>query len=204
MTTVPEIRAVRAKDRLQRHDQRDAYSSPWSLGTRVKMAVWTMVWTLLFRPTPKPARAWRIFLLRLFGAQINGSVYVAASTIIKVPWNLRMEHRACLGPGVELYNLAPVTVGEAATVAQHAYFCGGTHDLADPALPLLTGPIEIGANAFIGAKAFLMPGVVVGEGAVVGACSVVIDDVPAWMVCAGNPCKPIRKREVRKAQEEHA
>ena len=39
-----------------------------------------------------------------------------------------------------------------------------------------------------------MPGVVVGEGAVVGAASVVVRDVAAWSVVAGNPAKPVGSR----------
>jgi len=43
------------------------------------------------------------------------------------------------------------------------------------------------------------PGVTIGEGAVIGARSVVTRDVPAWMVCAGHPCVPIKERKVADA-----
>jgi acetyltransferase-like isoleucine patch superfamily enzyme len=42
----------------------------------------------------------------------------------------------------------------------------------------------------------------VGEGAVVGACSIVTKDVPPWTVCAGNPCRVIRPRELDRAPRE--
>jgi acetyltransferase-like isoleucine patch superfamily enzyme len=35
-------------------------------------------------------------------------------------------------------------------------------------------------------------GVTVGEGCVIGSGSVVTRDMPAWTVCAGVPCRPIR------------
>lgn len=44
----------------------------------------------------------------------------------------------------------------------------------------------------IGANSTLLPGVVIGAGALVGAGSVVVKDVPAGMVVAGNPARPIR------------
>ena len=53
------------------------------------------------------------------------------------------------------------------------------------------GYIEIGRNAFIGGGTSMAPRVRVGEGAVVGAGSVVIRDVPAGRVHAGNPAREL-------------
>jgi putative colanic acid biosynthesis acetyltransferase WcaF len=181
-------------DRLTRLTQADPYSSPWTVSHRIRVLVWTVVWAVLFRPTPKPLSPWRVLLLRLFGCKVAGRPFVAASAVIRQPWNLTLEHRACLGPGSEVYNLGPVAIREGATVAQHAYLCAGTHDFADPALPLVVGPIEVGARAFIGARAFVLPGVVVGARAVVGACAVVTRDVPADAVVAGNPARVVGER----------
>ena len=55
----------------------------------------------------------------------------------------------------------------------------------------ILGYIEIGANAFIGGGSTLAPMVKVGDGAVVGAGSVVIRDIPAGKVHAGNPAREI-------------
>ena len=55
----------------------------------------------------------------------------------------------------------------------------------------ILGYIEIGRNAFIGGGATLAPMVKVGDGALVGAGSVVIRDVPAGRVHAGNPAREI-------------
>ena len=55
----------------------------------------------------------------------------------------------------------------------------------------ILGYIEIGANAFIGGGATLAPMVKVGDGALIGAGSVVIRDVPAGKVFAGNPAREI-------------
>jgi putative colanic acid biosynthesis acetyltransferase WcaF len=52
----------------------------------------------------------------------------------------------------------------------------------------------IGENAWLASEVFVGPGVTVGELAVVGARSVVMRDQPARMVCAGNPCRPLRQR----------
>jgi putative colanic acid biosynthesis acetyltransferase WcaF len=39
--------------------------------------------------------------------------------------------------------------------------------------------------------------VTIGEGAVIGARSLVTKSMPAWTVCAGSPCKPLKKRIIR-------
>ncbi len=185
------------KARLQIHEQGDAYSSPWGLRTRLLGGLWHIVWLSLFRPTPKPLRAWRVFLLKLFGARIRGVVFVDATTRIRMPWNLRMDARSCLGPHADVYNLAPVVLRKRCTVAQHVSICTGTHDISSRRLPLVTGPVEIGEDVFVGLRAVVLPGVRIGEGAVIGAGSVVTRDVPEWMIFAGNPARAVRKREMR-------
>lgn len=175
--------------------QATAYVSPWSRRDLVLMALWRMVRLFLFRPTPKPFRAWRVFLLRLFGARITGTVFVAASARVRIPWLLEMRDRACLGDGVDAYNLGPLLLKERCTVAQDVMLCGGTHDFSSRRLPLVVGQITVGADAFIGARAIVLPGVTIGEGAVVGAGAVARKDVEPMDIVAGNPARVIGRRE---------
>jgi putative colanic acid biosynthesis acetyltransferase WcaF len=181
--------------RLSTLEQETFYSSPWSIAMRLRMALWEVAWLLLCRWTPKPLRPWRIAVLRLFGAKTEGIVFVASSARIKMPWNLTMEARSCIGAYAQIYNLAPVTLGERATVAQEVYVCCGTHKFDDPALPLVVGPIHIGPDAFLGARAFIHLGVSIGAGAMVGACSVVTRDVEPWTISVGNPSRFIKHRK---------
>src|SRR5262249_2658939 len=102
--------AAGPRGRLRTMAQISAYDSPWSLRSRLKLVLWMIVSATLFHTTPKPLYRWRVLLLRLFGAKIRGHVFVASSAVVKMPWNLTMENRACLSPSCELYNLAPVTL----------------------------------------------------------------------------------------------
>jgi putative colanic acid biosynthesis acetyltransferase WcaF len=179
---------------LKTFEQKTAYDSPWTLGQRVGMLVWDGVWRVFCSWTPKPMNPWRLFVLRCFGAQLQGVPFVHSRARIQIPWNLRMHHRACLGDRANAYSLAEITIEEAATVAQEVYLCTGTHDFSSPALPLQTSPIRVGAGAFIGVRAIILPGVTLGRGAIVGAGAVVTRDVPDNMIVAGYPAKPIRQR----------
>ena len=164
------------------------------MGDRIKMLFWEWTWTLLCSWTPKPLNPWRLLVLRVFGTRINGVPFVHQRARIQIPWNLVLHHRACLGDRANAYSLGKIEICEGATIAQEAYLCTGTHDFANPAMPLQVGSIQIGKDAFVGARAMVLPGVTVGHQAVVGAQSVVTHDVEASTIVAGSPAKTIGMR----------
>jgi len=175
-------------------DQASAYASPWSVGDRIRMLLWSGAWTIFCRWTPKPLNPWRLLILKLFGARLSGTPFVHSRARIQIPWTLVMQHRACLGDGANAYSLADIVIEEGATIAQEAYLCAGTHDFSVVEIPLQTAPVRVGAHAFVGARAFVLPGVTIGMGAIVGACSVVTKSVEENAIVAGNPAKVIGKR----------
>jgi len=61
--------------------------------------------------------------------------------------------------------------------------------------------VTIGHDVWIGHGAVVMPGIRIGNGAVIGANSVVTSDVPAFMIVAGVPARPIRPRFASGAAE---
>ena len=52
-------------------------------------------------------------------------------------------------------------------------------------------PITIGDNVWIGGRAIIHPGVTIGDHAVISAGAVVMNDVPASAVVAGNPARAV-------------
>ena len=114
-----------------------------------------------------------------------------------MPWNLEIGDWSSIGEHAYIYNLGRIVIGSKTTISHRAHLCAGTHDYSNPTLPLLKPRIYIGDQAWICADAFIGPGVNIGEGAVVGARSVVIKDVEAWTVVAGNPAKRVRDRVLK-------
>lgn len=55
------------------------------------------------------------------------------------------------------------------------------------------GAVVIENNVWIGDKATILAGVTIGEGSIVGANAVVVNDVPAHVVVAGNPAKIVKR-----------
>ena len=174
--------------------QTSAYASPWTGRERILRILWELCWFLFCSWTPKPANAWRLFWLRMFKARIYGTPFVHQRARIAIPWNLTLHDRACLGDRANAYTLGEIEIGPRATVAQEVYLSTGSHDFSIPSIPLVTGKITIGEDAFVGARAFIMPGITVGARSVIGACSVLTRDVPEDVFAAGNPCRVLRPR----------
>ena len=160
----------------------------WGIGQ------WAMVLS------PRPMFGFRRLVLRLFGAKVGRHVHVYSSTRIYMPWNVEIGDWASVGEDAFLYSLGKITIGPQVTISYRAHVCAGTHDLRDPALPLLKPPVVIQANTWIGTEAFIGPGVTVGEGAVVGARAVVVKDVPALHIVVGNPAKSVGLRTLARTR----
>jgi putative colanic acid biosynthesis acetyltransferase WcaF len=150
-------------------------ASPWSLQMRCKLLAWECCWFFCCKWTPKPANKWRLCILRLFGATIQGRPFVHQRARIQIPWNIELQDRSCIGDRTHLYSLDRIVVGERSIIAQEAYLCTGTHSLSHPNKPLKTAPIHIGSDVFIGARAFIFPGVRLIDSTVIGACEVIRD-----------------------------
>ena len=174
------------------------YRSDFTAAAKLRRFAWEVVWLLAFRPTPRwTLHGWRRFLLRSFGAQVGAGCRIAPSCRVWAPWNLLMGEFSALGDGVDCYSMGLITLGSKVAVSQRSFLCAGSHDVRSLSRPLVTGPIVIEDHVWIAAECFVHPDVVIREGAVIGARSVVIKEIPAWSICAGNPCRKIRDRVVK-------
>ena len=172
-----------------------------SARNRLARLAWSIVRATLFRPSPRPLHAWRAFLLRLFGARIGPHARIYPRVDIWAPWNLVCEDVVAVADEAIIYNPAPVHLGSHCVISQQAYLCGASHDLRDPAFPMIWAPIRIGAYAWVCARATVQMGVEVGEGAVLALGAVATRDLDAWTVYAGVPAKPVGRRPRKDASE---
>lgn len=163
-------------------------------------ALWSIIWTVCASWLPRSiGSGWKRLLLRSFGARIAPTAVVYSSAKVYYPANLVMDDYACLASDVDCYNVASVHIGKFATVSQGAFLCTASHDIASPEHVLITAPIVVGDQAWIGAGAFVGMGVVVAEGSVVGARAALFKSTGPWDVVGGNPAKFIKKRVIKDA-----
>lgn len=141
-------------------------------------------------------------LVNLYGCEIGAETKIGAFVEIR--------KTARIGPRCKIQAFAfipeGVTVGEGVFIGPHVCF---TNDLFPRAINLdgtLQGAEDwtilqtrVGRGASIGANATLLCGLTIGEFALIGAGAVVLDDVPAYAVVAGNPARVIG--DVRTRQE---
>jgi putative colanic acid biosynthesis acetyltransferase WcaF len=169
------------------------FKNPHSLGNKVARLLWSIVWLLLFRPTPRFFGVWRTMLLRLFGARI-GKSRVHSSARVWAPWKLSIGDHVFVDERVYLYNAYGIEIGDRVVISLGSFLCTASHDHAVTTFPLIGGKITVGSDSWIAADAFVAPGVTVGQGAVVAARAVVVKDVPPWSIVGGNPAKHIKAR----------
>jgi acetyltransferase-like isoleucine patch superfamily enzyme len=119
--------------------------------------------------------------------EIGDDVSVGSHTVI--------EHHVRIGDGARIHSNAFIpeysVIDAGAWVGPNAVLTNATYPLSANAKRDLRGP-HLHRGAKIGANVTLLPGIVVGEDALVGAGSVVVRDVPAGAVVAGNPARIIR------------
>lgn len=172
----------------------------FSISNKLARIVWKLTYYFLFWPFfLRFFRKWRIFLLNCFGAKIHWTATIHSNVKIWAPWNLEVGAFSCIGPSVDCYNQGKIKIGKNVTISQKTYLCASSHDYTKVSHDLLLKPISIEDRVWVAADAYIGPGVEIKEGSVVGARSVVTSNLPAWMVCVGFPCKPIKKREFTNA-----
>jgi acetyltransferase-like isoleucine patch superfamily enzyme len=119
--------------------------------------------------------------------EIGENVSVGSHTVI--------EHHVRIARGVRIHSMAFVpefsVLEEEAWIGPNVVMTNAKYPRSPNVKNDLRGP-HLGRRAKIGANTTLLPGVTIGAGALVGAGSVVVRDVPAGVVVAGNPARILK------------
>ncbi len=144
-----------------------------------------------------PGSAYRVFLLRLFGAKIGKGVNIKPRIRVKFPWRLEIGDYSWIGEDVWIDNLANVTIGHHCCLSQGTYLCTGSHDWSRESFNLIVKPITVESHTWLAAQSIVAPGVIVREGAVLGLGSVATTELKAWWIYQGSPALAVKKRHSR-------
>jgi putative colanic acid biosynthesis acetyltransferase WcaF len=157
---------------------------------------WFFLGLPLLRSALIPSSAFRVRLLRFFGASVGDGVVIKPGVRVKYPWRLTIGNDCWLGEDCWIDNLADVQIGSNVCISQGAYFCTGNHDWTDPAFGLIVKPITLHDGSWAGAKSVLAPGVTLGECSIASAGSVVTKDIPPFEIHGGNPAVFVKRRRI--------
>lgn len=132
---------------------------------------------LLMRHTP--VNAFRVSILKLLGANINGKITISQEFFVFDAGRtdlLSIDDGVGIGPRVTIIiNSDPYP-----SPLQKIY-------------PKKTLPVNIRKGVWIGAGAIILPGVTIGEYSIVAAGAVVVKDVLPYSVVAGVPARTVKK-----------
>ena len=97
-------------------------------------------------------------------------------------------------PGARITSLAHVTIGSNTMLASHVYITDADwHDTYDRTVQgVKMAPVTLGDNVWIGDGSIICKGVTIGDNSIIGARSVVVEDIPANVIAAGNPAKVVK------------
>ena len=151
-------------------------------------------------------RPWHV---EIFGAPIELGDYVnvvaSSDKMVRLAiWSerpgrgrIRVGNYCLICPGVRIGSAHEITVGDNCMIASNAYLTDSDwHDIYNRISIGKTAPIHIGNNVWIGDSAIVCKGVSIGENSIVGAGAVVVDNLPANCVAAGNPARIVKKLDV--------
>ncbi len=176
-----------------------AYDNAWynpGAGT-IKRTLWYFVNALFFLNPLVPINNLKVWLLRLFGAQLGQGVVIKPSVNIKYPWFLSIGNHVWIGENVWIDNLTNVLIENNVVISQGAMLLTGSHDYKKATFDLLVGKIVLQEGAWIGAKATVCPNVVCGSHSVLAAGSVATNDLLPFTIYQGNPAIPKRQRLIQ-------
>lgn len=97
---------------------------------------------------------------------------------------------------VHIWGHGGVTIGDRVMIGTHTSISFVTHDHKADVMrsTVVTLPVAIGDDVWIGSNVVVMPGLHIGDGCVVGAGSVVTKDVAPFSIVSGVPARVIGSR----------
>ncbi|HET6990631.1 MAG TPA: WcaF family extracellular polysaccharide biosynthesis acetyltransferase, partial [Bacteroidia bacterium] len=143
-----------------------------------------------------PFSGFKVFLLRLFGAEVGSKVVIKPGVNIKSPWLLSIGNYVWIGENAWIDNLVKVSIGSNVCISQGAMLLTGNHDYKKSTFDLIAKEIILEEGVWIGAKAVVCPGVRCLSHAVLAVGSIATENLDAYGIYQGNPAVKIRERKI--------
>lgn len=109
--------------------------------------------------------------------------------------NIAIGRNVFINQGCHFMDMGGISIGDDVMIGPKVNLVSAGHP-TDPAQRrngIVTKPIVIGNNVWIGAAATILPGVTIGDNAVVAAGAVVSRNVPANTIAAGVPARVLKR-----------
>lgn len=126
-------------------------------------------------------------------ATADGRVRLAVWSNLDGEGRIRIGRSALICPGVRIQSAASVSIGDDCMLASRVYVTDADwHGVYDRLSTGPTAPVVIADNVWLGDGAVVCKGVTIGANSIIGAGAVVVRDIPANTVAAGNPARVVK------------
>jgi len=107
--------------------------------------------------------------------------------------------KVVIGGGTTVNSYLDVSIGEGTLIADDVHITDFDHRTDRVDLPIkdqgvVTSPVRIGPDVWLGRGVTVLRGVDIGRGSVIGAHAVVTRDIPPYSVAVGAPARVVRSR----------
>lgn len=116
--------------------------------------------------------------------QINDSVHIACISGVTIADNVLLASKVFI------------------TDHNHGTYGTSSPETAPSQRELISKPVHIKENVWIGEFVSILPGVTVGRGSVIGTMSVVTSDIPDYCIAVGAPARVIKRFNFKSGQWE--
>jgi maltose O-acetyltransferase len=136
-------------------------------------------------------------LLRYCGFDVHPAARIVSSAKFIGSFSLSIGEDTYIGHEVLIAGgQCTISIGHGCDLAPRVSLIAGSHEVDMVGLHTAgkgySQNIIIKDGVWIGAGAIVLGGVTIGEKAVIAAGSIVKNDIPSFVIAAGNPCKPIK------------
>ncbi|NIJ53719.1 WcaF family extracellular polysaccharide biosynthesis acetyltransferase [Dyadobacter arcticus] len=173
------------------------YNNDWyQPGSFAKQLLWYFANRLFINTYLPYPSGFKVWLLKMFGAQLGPGVVIKPKVNIKYPWFLKIGENSWIGENVWIDNLIMVTIESNVCLSQGCMLLTGNHDYTKSSFDLKVKPIVLESGVWIGAGAVVCPGVHAGSHAVLTVNSVATGNLDTYCIYQGNPAKYVKTREI--------
>ncbi len=171
------------------------YTTSWhTTGGILKKVLWYFTNVIFFKTSLPFPSAFKVKILKLFGAKIGQKVVIKPVVNIKYPWFLEVGDFCWIGEEVWIDNLTTIKLSDNVVLSQGSYLLTGSHDYKKETFDLMLGEIILEDGVWIGAKSIVCPGVICRSHSVLSVGSVATKELRAYRVYQGNPALDKRER----------
>lgn len=134
-------------------------------------------------------------LPEIFGS-VGKDAWVETPLMVAVGKTVTLGDNVYINSNLTLVDDYKITIGNGVLIAPNVVITTTGHPVHHSLRThgeMYSFEVTIKDNVWIGSNVVICPGVTIGENSVIGAGSIVLRDVPANCVAAGNPCRVLRE-----------